>query len=77
MGGMTGGLLMPTEQERDDKVRRLPCPVCRAAEGDECEDGLTAIGCRKVMNSSHTARYLAAVDAGLVPQLAGWPPWTG
>lgn len=76
MGGLTGGLLMPTEQERDDKVRRVPCPVCGVGRGLECEDGLTAIGCRKVMTSSHTARYLAAVEAGFVPQMAGWP-WTG
>lgn len=74
---MTGGALMPTEQERDDRVRRLPCPVCPAGKGRECEDGLTAIGQRKVMKSSHTARYLAAVEAGLVSQMPGWPPWTG
>lgn len=76
MGGMNGGRLMPTEQERDDKARQLPCPVCGSGKGVECEDGFTVTGVRKILKSSHTARYMAAVEAGLVPQLAGWP-WTG
>jgi hypothetical protein len=73
---MTGGQLVDAEQERDDRVRTLPCPLCGVAKGFECDDGVTAIGRRKVLKSSHTARYLAAVEAGLVPPLRGWP-WTG
>lgn len=70
------GTLTRTEQERDDAVKRLPCPVCGAGADQRCEDGLTTIGQRKVLPSSHMARYVAAVDAGLVAQIAGWP-WTG
>lgn len=76
MGETTGGQLTRSEQEREDAVRQLTCPLCQAVAGQRCNNGLTKDGRARVEPASHTARYLAAVEAGLVPQLAGWP-WTG
>lgn len=68
--------ILRTERERDDLVRQIPCTTCHVPAGDRCDNGVNKLGQRIFMPASHTARYLAAVDAGLVPQLAGWP-WTG
>lgn len=77
MGGISGGQLTLSEQNRDDRVRLLECPTCHAPIDQACSDGLTVTGRVKPLASSHMARYLAAVEAELVPQMLGWPPWTG
>lgn len=59
---------LETEKARDDKVRQVPCPVCGAQPRRRCSGEWT-------MTVSHTGRYLVAVDADLVPPLAG--SWTG
>lgn len=65
---------LETERMRDDLVKQVWCPVCGAQPRWRCygEEGL---GRRAVMSVSHTGRYLVAVEAGLVPPLAG--SWTG
>lgn len=68
--------VLRTERERDDLVRRVPCGTCGVDVAVRCYNGVNKLGQVIFMPASHTARYLAAVEAGLVPQLAGWP-WTG
>jgi hypothetical protein len=75
VGETTGGQLTRSEAEREDNVRQVACPLCHMPAGQRCENGRTRDGRARVEPASHTARYLAAVDAGLVPQMAGWP-WT-
>lgn len=59
--------LTASEKEREDRVRTLVCPGCGAKPRERC-GSLWAV-------TSHTGRYLAAVDAGLVPEFAGG--WRG
>lgn len=59
------------EQARDDLVRTVACPVCHVARRKRCFAGRTKTGRPIGMATSHEGRYWAAVDAGLVPPLAG------
>ena len=68
--------ILRTERERDDLVRQVACTVCHVPAGVRCDAGINKVGQRIYMPASHTGRYLVAVEAGLVPQMAGWP-WTG
>ncbi len=68
--------VLRSERERDDLVRQVPCTSCGVVVGVRCDNGINKTGQRIYMPLSHTARYLAAVEAGLVPPLVGWP-WTG
>jgi hypothetical protein len=66
--------VLEEERARERLVRTVPCPLCRRQPGQPCrytED--------RVPWSSHTARYLLAVGAGLVPPLPGQqqPPRPG
>lgn len=66
--------VMRTERERDDAIRRVQCPNCSAPPPYACID-VRDDGTDYRMATGHTGRYLAAVEAGLVPPLVGWP-WT-
>jgi hypothetical protein len=68
---MSGLVLSRIEQRREEKVQRVACPNCEAVPGGLCYFGLTAKGWRLRSPCSHTGRYLVAVDARLVPRLAG------
>jgi hypothetical protein len=68
--------ILRSERERDDKVKQVPCPLCKAAAGVRCDAGLNRVGLRIALSTSHTARYLAAAAVELVPPMKGWP-WTG
>lgn len=67
--------VLRTERERDDLVRQVPCTTCWVETGVRCAAGVNGLGQQIFMPASHTARYLAAAEAGLVPPLVGWPWW--
>lgn len=67
--------VMRSERERDESIRHVTCPTCSAPPPHACIE-VRADGTDYRMGTGHTGRYLAAVDAGLVPPLRGWP-WTG
>ena len=54
------------DAEREDAVRRHPCPVRRAVPMDACS--VTYPGGQR-LPYAHTGRYRVAADAGDVP---GW-----
>jgi hypothetical protein len=66
-------ILTVSEKEREDKVRTLPCPNCAAKAKHPCTYGLSSAGARITIPTSHTGRYVAAQEAGLVPPWRGWP----
>jgi hypothetical protein len=66
-----------TEREKDweSSCRTRPCPNCHAKPGKACRF-VAGNGSGNYYNFiSHTGRYLAAVDVGLVPEFAGG--WRG
>jgi hypothetical protein len=68
------------EDERDDKVRTLGCPVCGVAPGARCQFPPRPDGGAVWAHTSHTGRYRLAAGTGLVPALPGmWglrePSW--
>ena len=67
--------LAEREKDWESSCRTQPCPNCHAPGGKAC----TFVAGNGSGNYygviSHTGRYLVAVDAGLVPELAGG--WRG
>ena len=55
-----------TEHDREDRVRTVRCPVCKAAPGKRCRYSWGAHWW-----SSHVGRYDLACRRGLVPALGG------
>ncbi len=57
------------EQDREDAVQKVTCPVCKSKPGKKCRMNDLA----RYTNGmrSHTGRYLLAASAGLVPLLPG------
>lgn len=68
---MNGLVLTHREERREVKVIRFPCPNCGVGPGKPCDFGYSTKGFRLRSPCSHTGRYLAAVDAKLVPALPG------
>jgi len=66
-------ILTVSEKEREDQVRTRTCPNCGAEPMRACTYGLSSAGSRVVIPTSHTGRYVAAFEAGLVPPWRGWP----
>jgi len=59
----------PVDRAREVCVRMVACPICSARAGSYCHyDGETEV-CQSAY--SHTGRYLAAVERGLVPAMPG------
>jgi len=50
------------EARRERTVRAVDCPICGAEPGNVCDE---------TPDHSHTGRYLAAVERGLVPAMPG------
>lgn len=68
--------LTEVEETLESKVRHRSCPTCAADRGQPCNFGLNRDGRRiTTVPSSHTSRYLQAVEAALVPPFAGG--WNG
>jgi hypothetical protein len=63
--------LLDREKERDDIVRTVVCPCCGAGPVSACDFGTTEGGKKMWSHSSHTGRYNAAAESGLVPRLPG------
>ena len=61
------GTLRQSEADREDTIRTLICPACRAPRRTRCtRDGRT-------QGVSCTGRYDRAAERGLVPKMAGVP----
>lgn len=58
--------LLPAEIEREELVRTVVCPVCRATCGRGC-----SYQCGTKSIAAHTGRYQLATAVGLVPPLPG------
>ena len=60
------------ELSRDDLVRKVPCPVCKAPRKDWCDYGPNRRGARRPKeNLSHFGRYRSAYRAGFVRAIPG------
>jgi len=68
---MSGTILTEVEKDREASCRTLACPNCHAKPRILCSHGRSRAGHQLKSSISHTGRYLAAVDAGLVPEFAG------
>lgn len=55
------------ERQREALVRTLGCPQCGSMSGEKCVYIVSTGRGESNEQHSHTPRYLAAVDAGLVP----------
>jgi len=76
MNTTTGGaILTEAEKDREASCITVACPVCGSRPGRRCSYGLSTSRRSRWNVCSHTGRYLAAVDAGLVPPLTG--DWRG
>ena len=63
--------MLPEERLRELEVRRVRCRVCGAVPHQPCRYPASKTGGATAF--SHTARYLRAVVAGLVPPMSGQP----
>jgi hypothetical protein len=65
---VTGHWQHEQERRRELATRQLPCPqeCCDAEVGEKCLSDNLDLG-NQFSQWSHTGRYLAAVDLGLVP----------
>jgi hypothetical protein len=73
--GTWRGNLDASETSRNRIVRTFPCPICEAAEDEQCVYGRTTLGNAMRQATSHQGRYQLAAAAGVVPALPG-DTWT-